>query len=416
MFRRYWHPVCLSSEVEGPDCDPVEVTLLGEDLVGFKDTDGRLGLLDARCPHRGTALSYGRNEEGGLRCINHGWKFTVTGECVDTPAEPEESTLKSKVCARSYPCEERGGIVWAYMGPPGTSPAFPEFVWTTIPSEYTFVSKWLQESNYYNAIDGATDSHVAILHSFLKDQDRTAARGEQLAPLLFQDQRPVVFTETTDVGLMIATRRSVGGDRYLWRIAQFYFPYFIQMASAGHSNFWVPIDDEHCWNYCVSWRLDRPFAEWEKAQMGTVGIHVRNTIAGTAIPVANRSNRWLQDRTKQRMFNFSGIDQIPLQDAAVQCTMRAPRDGTTIPDRTREHLASSDVGSIETRARMLGAVKAFEDGLSPPGVGDSRGYRRCGAQVILARDESWLEWAKEHLGPDQVPITIGHKWTAPMIM
>jgi phthalate 4,5-dioxygenase oxygenase subunit len=412
MYRRYWHAICLASELPAPDCDPIEVVLLGEELVAFRNSKGEVGLLDARCPHRGTSLCLGRNEENGLRCINHGWKFDITGACVDMPAEAVDSPLRRKARVRSFPCVEKAGIVWAYVGPPAHKPEFPQFIWTMLPAEHLFVSKWLQQSNFFNAIDGATDSHIAILHSFVDPNVLASARGERLAGLLSGDKRTAVFAKETDVGLMVASRRNAQDpNAYFWRITQFFFPYFIQTASEGHCNFWVPIDDESCWSYTVSWRLDRPFTDEEKKQMGTTGIHVRNTIPGTFVPKANRANRWLQDREKQRTYNYSGIDQIPLQDAAVQCTTRAARDGTTITDRTKEYLGPNDVGTIMVRSKFLRAIKAFVvDGTSPPGVDIPRSYLRRGSQVVLPRDASWEEWAAENLTPEKTNTNVGSEW------
>jgi len=412
MYRRYWHAVCLSSELPEPDCAPVEVTLLGEEFVAFRNTDGQVGVLSARCPHRGSALCLGRNEENGLRCINHGWKFDLTGACVDMPAEAPDSPLRRKVRVRAAPCVEKAGIVWAYLGPAEAKPEFPQFIWTMLPSEHLFVSKWLQESNFFNAIDGATDSHIAILHSFADPKVIAAARGEKTASMLAGDKRTSVFAKETDVGVMVASRRSADDPaNWFWRITQFYFPYFIQTASEGHCNFWVPIDDESCWSYTVSWRIDRPFTDEEKTQMGTTGIHVRNVIPGTFVPKANRSNRWLQDRNKQKAFNYSGIDQIPLQDAAVQCTTRGARDGTTITDRTKEYLGPNDVGTITTRQRFLRAMKAFaENGTIPPGVETPKRYLRRGAQIVLPREASWEDWAVENLAPEKTNTRVGGEW------
>lgn len=411
FFRRYWHAVCLASEVPTPDCAPIDVTLMNEEFVVFRDTEGRVGVLNARCPHRGTALSLGRNEEGGLRCINHGWKFDITGKCVGMLGEPEDSPLRRKACVKAYPVEEHAGIVWAYLGPSELKPAFPGFVWTQLPAEYVFVSKWLQEANYYNAVDGITDSHIAILHSYADPNITAAARTERLAKLLSGDRRTSVFAADTPAGIMVATRRNADEANYFWRISQLYFPYFANTAATGHSFFFVPIDDESNWNYAVSWRLDRPFNEQERFQMGTFGAHVRNTIPGTFIPRANRSNRWLQDRAKQRGHNFSGIDQIPLQDAAVQGMLRAAIDGTTIPDRTQEMLGPNDVGTIKTRQRYLGALAAFLRGETPPGTDRPEEYLRGSGQVVLPKDTVWTEWALENLAPEKQLTQIGSPWT-----
>src|SRR6266536_6368011 len=169
LMRQYWIPAMLSSELPEPDCTPVRVLLLNEKLIGFRDSNGEVGLLANHCPHRGASLWFGRNEECGLRCVYHGWKWDVHGNCVDMPNEPPESNFKDKVKAVAYPCREAGGVVWAYMGPPEQQPeVLPQFEWTLVPPEQRVVSKLLQESNWVQGLEGGIDSsHVSFLHSNL---------------------------------------------------------------------------------------------------------------------------------------------------------------------------------------------------------------------------------------------------------
>src|SRR6266540_5555059 len=154
LFRRYWLPVLLARELPGPDCAPVRVKLLGECLIAFRDTEGRLGLIEEFCAHRGVSLWFGRNEENGIRCPYHGWKYDVTGQCVDLPSEPEESGMRKNIKLKSYPAIERGDVVWIYVGPPELKPAPPELEWVTVSPDRRFVSKRLQESNYLQAVEG----------------------------------------------------------------------------------------------------------------------------------------------------------------------------------------------------------------------------------------------------------------------
>ena len=168
LFRRFWLPVALSEELPGPDCMPVRVRVLGEDLIAFRDTDGKVGLVDAYCPHRGAPMFFGRNEEDGLRCVYHGWKFDVTGDCVDLPNAPEGDTYKDKVKIKSYPCEDQGDLIWAYMGPAEKQPPFPEFEWTKLPKSHRYVTKFVEQCNYLQAMEGDYDpSHARFLHSTL---------------------------------------------------------------------------------------------------------------------------------------------------------------------------------------------------------------------------------------------------------
>ena len=191
LFRRFWLPALLSEELPAPDCAPVRVRLLGEDLVAFRDTEGRVALLGPYCAHRGAPLYYGRNEENGLRCVYHGWKFDVTGQCVDMPSEPADSNFKDKVRVKSYPTREWGGVIWAYMGPPERVPDRPPVLeWGLVDADHRRVVKNFQECNYLQALEGDIDTaHVSWLHSSLKPQPnlgvvRTEGRTDRAPKLM----------------------------------------------------------------------------------------------------------------------------------------------------------------------------------------------------------------------------------------
>src|SRR5919204_5093292 len=176
LMRRYWMPACLAEELPETDCPPVRVRLLGEDLVAFRDTQGRLGVLEELCPHRCASLFLGRNEECGLRCVYHGWKFDVDGQCVDMPNEPPEYEFKRRMRTRAYPVREWGGLIWAYLGPPGSMPELPQFEWAIVPDGHRYVSKRWQDSNYLQAVEGGIDSsHVSFLHSTVSGGATVAA-------------------------------------------------------------------------------------------------------------------------------------------------------------------------------------------------------------------------------------------------
>src|SRR5436309_3536854 len=165
LFRRYWIPALLDWELPERDCPPVRVKLLGEKLVAFRDTAGRIGMIEEFCAHRGVSLWFGRNEECGLRCPYHGWKYDVNGQCVDLPSEPEESGVRRGIKLKSYPCVELGGVIWTYMGPPEEKPPLPSFEWVHLPPSHRVTTKRWQESNYLQAIEGGIDSsHVSFLH------------------------------------------------------------------------------------------------------------------------------------------------------------------------------------------------------------------------------------------------------------
>src|SRR5919198_654567 len=223
FMREYWIPAMLSSELPKPDCDPVRVLLLGEKLIGFRDSDGRVGLLDHSCPHRGASLFYGRNERCGLRCVYHGWKFDVTGQCVDMPNEPPEYRFESKIRLTAYPAVEHAGIIWAYMGPAEKQPPLPDMEWMRAPATHRFVSKTREEANFLQAIEGGIDSvHSSFLHNNnLGDKDlyRTIGHSARLE------------VERTAYGFRYASMRDVGEDGQYVRMYQFIVP-FTQMRAS----------------------------------------------------------------------------------------------------------------------------------------------------------------------------------------
>jgi phenylpropionate dioxygenase-like ring-hydroxylating dioxygenase large terminal subunit len=172
LFRRYWLPVLLAEELPGPDCPPVRVKVLGERLIAFRDTGGRLGLMDEFCAHRGVSLWFGRNEENGLRCSYHGWKYDVTGQCVEIPSEPDNPRLCQRMKLKCYPLVERGGVLWTYLGPAERQPAQPAYEWIDVPPAQRHVSKRLQECNYLQAMEGGLDSiHSTFLHRGAVEDD-----------------------------------------------------------------------------------------------------------------------------------------------------------------------------------------------------------------------------------------------------
>jgi len=220
LMRRYWVPALLPEELPEPDYAPIRVRLLGEELVAFRATDGRVGLVDAHCAHRGASLFFGRNEAQGIRCVYHGWKFDVDGRCSDMPNEPAESNFKERIRLRAYPCVERGSLIWAYMGPPDLQPALPEFEWAVVGDNQRYVSKRLQECNYLQALEGGVDlGHLSFLHRNLELKgDR---RGQELTQ---GDPSPKFEAVDAPHGLMIAARRNADDDTYYWRINQWILP------------------------------------------------------------------------------------------------------------------------------------------------------------------------------------------------
>src|SRR6266545_6753662 len=224
LMRRYWIPALLSEEIPAPDAPPVQVRLLGEELVAFRDSNGRIGLLDEHCSHRGTSLFYGRNEECGLRCIYHGWKYNVEGTVLDTPAEPAGSTFHQRVKHPAYPTHEAGGIVFAYLGPRDKMPLFPNFEWATLPADRTYVTKCLQDCSYLQGLEGECDSaHLDFLH---RRTLQVPDRGINLS-----DPRLRYETEDTDFGVrLIALRDAEGGKSYV-RVSAFLMPFGVAVPA-----------------------------------------------------------------------------------------------------------------------------------------------------------------------------------------
>jgi len=396
MFRSYWIPALLSGELPDCDCPPVRVKLLSERLVAFRDTTGRYGLIDEFCAHRGVSLWFGRTEACGLRCSYHGWKYDVTGQCVEVPSEPEQSGFARKIKLRSYPLVERGGVLWTYMGPDESAPPLPEWEFITVPPSQTFASKRFQECNWLQAMEGGIDSsHVSWLHRGDLNSDPLfkGARGNEYN---LSDARPVFEVVESPGGLYIGARRNAEGGRYYWRITQWVMPSFTMIAPRGahsiHGHFWIPIDDEHCWAWSYDYHPVRDLTEIELAAMRDGrGIHVRY-VPGTFRPLANSDNDYLIDRAAQKAGRtFSGVEGIAMQDASLQESMGP------IVDRTKENLVSTDNGIIMARHRLLRALKAYTDkGVVPPGV-DPQHQRVRSAAIVLPPDVPFTEGAREAL-------------------
>src|SRR5213596_3635990 len=265
-MRRYWIPALLAWELLEPDCPPVRVKLLGEELVAFRDTEGRVGLLDELCPHRRASLFFGRNEECGLRCVYHGWKFDVTGRCVDMPNEAEESTFKDKVRARAYPCRDVNGVIWTYMGPGETAPALPTFEINTLPAEQVYPPLvMMEECNWVQALEGDIDSsHIDYVHAKLRADSKQ--RGT-----FHRDRQPGLELLPTDYGACYSARRRWDVDGLFWhRITQFIMPFFSMIAASDpnvvSARAWVPLDDDHNLQIMMRGRLDRAVTDQEREQ------------------------------------------------------------------------------------------------------------------------------------------------------
>jgi len=396
LFRSYWLPALLAEELPENDCPQVRVKILSERLIAFRDSDGRYGLMDEFCAHRGVSLWFGRNEESGLRCSYHGWKYDVTGQCVDVPSEPEESGFRARIKLRSYPLVQIGDILWTHLGDPEHRPPMPEWEPYMVPKEQTFTSKRWQESNWLQALEGGIDSsHVSWLHSegLMSDPLFRGAKGNEYN---LADRKPFFEVVDSDGGLFIAARRNAEEGRYYWRITPWVLPSFTMIPPRGdhpvHGHIWVPIDDENCWVYTYDYHPARPLAEPElEAMRSGHGVH-NQYVPGTFRPLQNRDNDYMMDRQAQRGGDsFSGIKGIAMQDASLQESMGP------VVDRTKENLVSTDNGIIMARRKLKKAVIALRDkGETPPGV-DPAHQRVRSASVVLDPEDAWIDESRDVL-------------------
>jgi len=393
LMRQYWLPALLPSDLAEPDCDPIRVRLLGENLVAFRDSDGRVGLLDSECPHRCASLFYGRNEENGLRCVYHGWKFDVTGRCAEMPNEPADSNFRDKVRATAYPCVERGGVVWAYMGPQATPPPLPD-VYTNVgeASKRPAVARVLRECNWMQGLEGDIDtSHTGFLHRSL---GRSAEPGSW-EYYLDRDRAPKYLAADTDYGTIYGAYRPAEEDSYYWRIGQFLMPFYTMpgtgvlggIGGRRGQRAWVPLDDENT----MFWSFGIRLPEGGPPGFARSGfLEDTSDWLGRARMAANGGNDYLIDRSAQRTKTYTGINGIHLQDQAITESMGH------IQNRAKEHLATSDMMVIRTRLRLINAARELRDsGTTPPAVNAPEAYRVRSGGIVLPQDADWLEATTE---------------------
>lgn len=369
-FRRFWMPILVSTELEEPGGTQKRVTILGEDLLAFRDTSGKIGLVEPVCPHRGANLYYGRNEEGGLRCVFHGWKFDTDGNCVDLPTAPCNSSYKDRIKIKSYPTCERGGFIWAYLGPKEKMPELPQMEFTLLPASHVYVSKKWQDCNWAQCLEGAIDTaHFSFLHMVVPavgedaaDLMKHAAIGSQSVKndrirWVQEDPRPRFEINEFPAGLTIGGARLAEENERYWRIAQFLAPNHALVPSAFpgenyHGQTWVPAGDGSCWIYNYTWNPDRPLTEEERAACRK-GLTVHAEVDENYVPLRGPHNDYLLDREAQRKGSYTGIDGVSEQDAAIQNSQGK------IVDRTRENLGATDIGLVRWREYMLKRAKAL---------------------------------------------------------
>ena len=392
MLRRYWQPALLAEELPENDGAPVRVRMFGEDLLAYRDTTGRVGLIDAFCPHRRAPLFFGRNEECGIRCVYHGWKFGADGNCVDLPSEPASSPMKNNIKIKAYPTYEKGGFIWAYMGPADKTPPLPDYEWMRVPPTHRHLTKTFEDCNYLQALEGGLDTaHSSFLHN-LKLGDKKLLRN--------RDGAPKIDVEPTDYGYRYISNRNAGETESYVRVYQYVMPYQQMRGNVtarvggraqfpridGH--FWVPVDDEHVcvynWAYCYdeTTPFTQEFLTFIDADYGRAQ---EDLIPGTFSLKRNLANDYMIDRQMQKTVNYTGIVGVNTQDFAVQEGMGP------IVDRSLENLGTSDRPIVTMRRMLLDAVDKVERGEDPPGL-DPTTHRNVRAHdSVVPKDADWRE-------------------------
>jgi len=416
LFRRFWIPVALSQEVPGPDCVPVKLKILNEDLIAFRETDGKVGLVDAFCPHRGAPMFFARNEERGLRCVYHGWKFNVDGSCADLPNTPEGDVFRNKVRITAYPCQESGGMVFAYMGPADKQPPFPEFDYNGLPASNIYVSKFQLECNWLQATEGDFDpSHGVFLHSTLDNNASnpgfTSFANRATQALSGRGQRnflegPVDPAEPFPFAVgnrrfkkedIRAKDRLVDIDGAMYAIAQVTTPEGRERVSMGlrflmptycppgvtrpghfSSNIRVPIDNTHMMFFRLRWS-PTPMTQDDIVAYSQGGYAFPEMVPGTWKTKANVFNDYEVDRLGQKSYLYTGIKTFPLQDIAMMENQWGP-----LAKREREHLVAMDYHMIYLRRKLVKAAKNLANGIEPqePWIPQSYHYHAASADVV----------------------------------
>src|SRR5882757_2782313 len=385
LMRRFWIPAIVAQEVKEPDGVPVRLRIMGEYLVAFRDTKGRVGVVRAYCSHRLAPLFFGRNEECGLRCPYHGWKFDVDGRCIEAPSvAPGTPDMRKNVGIPAYPTHEAAGVVWIYMGPAQMKPPFPPLECTQVPAEQCYVSSWLQRSNWSQGMEGEVDSsHISWLHrDFNREKSSSRGTGNELA----DDGSPVIELRETYYGFTYGARRMLQGD-YFWRMTQWVAPIFSMIPwGPGETktdfHAWVPIDDNHTTLFTIRYKTDRPFSEEEMKlyesgvlfppRMKKVTYQLPDGyVIDTYLPIPTKENDYLLDRQMQRKQNYSGIWGLHDQDRSLQENSKpvgAADPG--IVDRSLEHLVNSDRPVSTFRRRVLKLAQDLQNGIEPERLRD----------------------------------------------
>jgi phthalate 4,5-dioxygenase oxygenase subunit len=412
LMREYWIPAVQSVELPAPDCPPVRIKLLDEYLIAFRVTSGKVGLIEDACPHRGASMFFGRNEEEGLRCVYHGWKFDITGQCTDMMSEPVESNFREKVHTVAYPTRERGGIIWAYMGPRQVPPPLPDLEANMIVEGEPYIETTLNPYNWLQAIENNMDtSHNPILH-FGAVTPETVGRtggndsrdGSEARRYMISDRSPRSSVRDTEFGFTYSCYRPAGDGKIYHRMMNFLFPFFTmtpvpRLGTAAMFVATVPIDDHHNmqWlTYRTSGGFTSPFGSSEPQSKTLLNT---SDWLGRFRQALDPSKDFGIDRALQSarppvLQGWTGLDSVNTQDEAMKWSQGRQTGG--IVNRTREHLGTTDSAIIRVRRGLLDAAKALRDhGTPPPNLETPEVYRVRSGWAVLPSDVDWLEATRD---------------------
>lgn len=422
LMREYWLPMAASTELPKDSTAPIRIRLLGENLVAYRLKGGEVGLIQDACPHRAASFYLGRNEGDGIRCVYHGWKFDPTGVCTDMPSEPPNSNFKNKVRARAYPCQERGGLIWTYMGNADILPPLPDIEANAAP-DADVTQQMMRECNYMQALEGDIDTlHFAFLHTGHLEPGDAALDGNML-DIQIHHRHADLDVRETEFGTLYGASRPAGLGMNYWRIAGFMFPFYtlippFTLAGNRWTRAWVPMDDDHT----MFFHMMAPALGEQEAHPEAANIDMRFDKGAEKLPdepwnffgrarsVYGQSNGWGLDRglVDQRI-SYTGLPGVHLEDQAVTESMGG------IVDRSAEHLGTSDKMIIQTRRRLIQAAKALRsEGLSPPGVTNPEIYRQRSGGILLPEGVDWYEASAPYRkafvdhSPETIKSTLGH--------
>jgi phenylpropionate dioxygenase-like ring-hydroxylating dioxygenase large terminal subunit len=399
LLRRYWQPVALSEELPEGGA-PIAIKVLGEDLTVFRDERGRIGILGIHCSHRAADLSYGRIEDGGLRCLYHGWLYDVTGQCLEQPGEPEGSSFKEKVRQLAYPAQENAGIVFGYLGP-GAAPLLPDYPFLRGPEENSYACKYFHDSNYLQGNEGNIDpSHLSYLHKYVSDErsaeaeTQRALSGSNASSMVLsgRDRAPTIEVEETAFGMRIFSVRESDDDERYVRISNFIYPnsFVVPTAAGAVDGGWhVPIDDTHHWKFQVMHSptpIDKERSDQDRLSFLTPDFH----------HIRNRDNRYLQDRDEMRTRSLIGMGPVFQSHDYWATTGEGP-----IQDRTTEHLGYTDKPIALARRLLLKAIREVQEGAEAPNVAfdaAANAYDELVAmQKVVPASVEWRDLWREQL-------------------